>query len=154
MPKRKITGVSTPWVGISWAEVESDADIVRRVIVFLEDRRVLYEPLNAQLFFYVGQSANEIRNKLTEALDAGPDAEALAWHLREIRAALRKLNTDLDRLEHSEVADPTELRERQVLALGEMRGRANPLVAALALKYNVEVENELADALEAAVNAT
>ena len=39
------------------------------------------------------------------------------------------------------------MRDQQVLALGEMRGRVNPLLALLAEKYQIEVEEELAAAL-------
>lgn len=151
MPKRKITGLSTPWVGVSWVEVDSDADIVRRVFNFLEDRRVLYEPLNAQLFMYVGSSVKDIREMLTKELATPPEAEQLASFLKEIRAALRKLNTDLEAIEHSGLVNPGEIRERQVLALGEARGRVNPIFATLAAKYETDVEDELAAVLEATV---
>jgi hypothetical protein len=151
MPKRKITGLSTPWVGVSWVEVDSDADIVRRVFNFLEDRRVLYEPLNAQLFMYVGPSVKDIREMLTKELATPPEAEQLASSLKEIRAALRKLSTDLEAIEHSGLVDPGEIRERQVLALGEARGRVNPILATLAAKYKTDVEDELAAVLEATV---
>jgi hypothetical protein len=151
VPKRKITGLSTPWVGVSWVEVDSDTDIVRRVFNFLEDRRVLYEPLNAQLFMYVGPSVKDIREMLTKELATPPEAEQLAASLKEIRAALRKLNTDLEVIEHSGLVDPGEIRERQVRALGEARGRANPILATLAAKYETDVEDELAAVLEASV---
>jgi hypothetical protein len=151
VPKRKITGLSTPWVGVSWVEVDSDTDIVRRVFNFLEDRRVLYEPLNAQLFMYVGPSVKDIREMLTKELATPPEAEQLAASLKEIRAALRKLNTDLEVIEHSGLVDPGEIRERQVRALGEARVRANPILATLAAKYETDVEDELAAVLEASV---
>jgi hypothetical protein len=47
--------------------------------------------------------------------------------------------------------DPGEIRERQVRALGEARGRANPILATLAAKYETDVEDELAAVLEASV---
>ncbi|MGD0064613.1 MAG: DUF6650 family protein [Streptosporangiaceae bacterium] len=125
MARVRITGVSTPWLGVSWEYRESDADVVRRVFSFLEDRRVLYEPLNAQIFFYVGQSASEIRQMLTRELGAGSVGEQL-----------------------SESADALQIHDQQVLALGEMRGRVNSILALLAEKYRIEVEEELAAALQ------
>jgi hypothetical protein len=145
MPKRRLTGISTPWGGASWDYRETDADIARRLITFLEDRRVLYEPLNAQTFFYVGRSAGEIRETLTGALD-GVTAEPLAELIREVRALLRGFMSELDRIAQSGLYEPFE-RDQQVLALGEMRGRVNPLVAQIAAKYEIEVEEELAAAL-------
>lgn len=148
----RVTGVSTPWFGASWEYRESDADVVRRVFSFLEDRRVLYEPLNAQIFFYVGQSAAEIRKLLTRELGADrPVGEQLSKYLKDIRAALRKFMDDLDnaeQLERSGLADSSQVRDQQVLALGEMRGRVNPNLALLADKYRVEVEQDLAAVLQ------
>jgi hypothetical protein len=149
MAKVRITGISTPWLGVSWEYRESDADVVRRVFSFLEDRRVLYEPLNAQMFFYAGQSAAEIRQMLTRELGASTVGEQLSESLKAIRAALRRFMDDLDRLEQRErsgLADP-QIHDQQVLALGEMRGQVNPMLAFLAEKYRIEVEEELAAAL-------
>jgi len=59
---------------------------------------------------------------------------------------------DLEKLEQrqgSGLSDPLEVRDQQVLALGEMRGRVNPILASLAEKYRIEVEEELAAALQA-----
>jgi len=151
MARVRITGVSSPWLGASWEYLESDADVIRRVLSFLEDRRVLYEPLNAQLFFYVGQSAAQIREMLTRELGTGRVGEQLAGSLKDVRAALRRFMNDLDRieqLERSGVADPLQIRDQQVLALGEMRGHVSPVLALLADKYHIEVEQELAAALQ------
>ena len=40
----RLTGISTPIFGVSWTPAQSDVDAVRRTLVFLEDRRVLYAP--------------------------------------------------------------------------------------------------------------
>lgn len=147
----RITGISTPWLGASWEYRESDADVVRRVFSFLEDRRVLYEPLNAQIFFYVGQSASEIRQMLTQELGTSSLGKQLSESLQAIRAALRRFMDDLEKLDQSEpsgLMDPLQIHDQQVLALGEMRGRVNPLLALLAEKYRIEVEEELATALQ------
>lgn len=151
MPKVRVTGISAPWFGVSWEYRESDADVVRRVFSFLEDRRVLYEPLNAQLFFYVGQSASEIRQMLTQELGAGSVGEQLAESFKIIRSALRRFMSDLEKIEQHERSgqmDLVQIRDQQVLALGEMRGRVNPVLALLAEKYRIEVEEEMAAALQ------
>ena len=40
----RLTGISTPFGGASWQPAEMEIAAARRVIAFLEDRRVLYEP--------------------------------------------------------------------------------------------------------------
>jgi hypothetical protein len=81
--------------GVSWEDVESDADIVRRVVNFLEDRRVLYQPLDAEIFAAVGQSIRENRRE-GSALVQKPTS----WFgPSRRRSALRKLNIDLGMIE-------------------------------------------------------
>jgi hypothetical protein len=41
----RLTGISTPFGGASWKPAEMEIEGARRVIAFLEDRRVLYEPV-------------------------------------------------------------------------------------------------------------
>jgi Family of unknown function (DUF6650) len=153
LPKRvRITSIGTPWFSVGWEYRESDADVVRRVFSFLEDRRVLYEPLNAQIFSYVGQSAAQIRQMLDQELGTGLVSDQLSKSFKAILSALRKFMNDLEKLEQrqgSGLSDPLEVRDQQVLALGEMRGRVNPILASLAEKYRIEVEEELAAALQA-----
>jgi hypothetical protein len=40
----RLTGISTPLVGVSWQPTDLEVSAARRVIAFLEDRRVLYAP--------------------------------------------------------------------------------------------------------------
>ena len=40
----RLTGISTPFGGASWQPAEMEIATARRVVAFLEDRRVLYEP--------------------------------------------------------------------------------------------------------------
>jgi len=40
----KITGISTPFIGISWNPSKLEAEKARKIIVFLEDKRFFYSP--------------------------------------------------------------------------------------------------------------
>ncbi len=40
----RLTGISSPFFGVSWVPPEADVTIAQRVLVFLEDRRVLFAP--------------------------------------------------------------------------------------------------------------
>jgi uncharacterized protein DUF6650 len=40
----RLTGISTPLGGVSWQSSDLEVSAARRVIAFLEDRRVLYAP--------------------------------------------------------------------------------------------------------------
>jgi len=40
----RLTGISTPLGGVSWQSSDLEVSAARRVIAFLENRRVLYAP--------------------------------------------------------------------------------------------------------------
>lgn len=40
----RLTGLSCPWFGISWNPTEAEIIIATRIIRFLEDKRVLFNP--------------------------------------------------------------------------------------------------------------
>jgi hypothetical protein len=45
----RLTGFSTPIFGVSWNPPETDIAIAQRVIAFLEDRRVFYNPYHMEV---------------------------------------------------------------------------------------------------------
>ena len=83
----RITGFSTPIFGVSWNPPEDKREIVRRLVTFLEDRRVLYQPYEVEYGPWVTTSVLEIRQELTETLKKCPEDPALIEPLRAMRAA-------------------------------------------------------------------
>lgn len=83
--------ISTPFGGASWQPAEMEIAAARRVIAFLEDRRVLYEPSEMEVPSDCVHSVIEIRHRLSDELGKldGTDSE-LAASLRAMRAACRK----------------------------------------------------------------
>jgi hypothetical protein len=58
---RRITGISTPLGGIQWADPgPSERELVRRFMLFLEDRRVLYNPSMFEVRSQVDRSIHGI----------------------------------------------------------------------------------------------
>jgi len=141
---KSLTGISTPVFGISWNPPETEREIVRKLLVFLEDRRTLYNPYNIETTMFVDQSLIEIRKELTSTLQRIGDNPDISPHLRAMRAACRKyLN---------EVGDQTRprfsYRDFEVFAsLGELRTIFGIHIAQLAVKYGIDIEQELASIL-------
>lgn len=57
----RITGISIPVFGVSWNLPESDREIVRETLIFLEDRRALYNDFAHELDHEVSQSVPNLR---------------------------------------------------------------------------------------------
>jgi uncharacterized protein DUF6650 len=45
----RLTGFSIPVCGVSWQPKEPEIDAARRIVTFLEDRRVLYSPSEMEM---------------------------------------------------------------------------------------------------------
>jgi len=64
----RLTGISTPLGGASWEPAELEIGAARRLVAFLEDRRVLYDPGQLEVPSHCVQSVLEIRRCLSEEL--------------------------------------------------------------------------------------
>jgi hypothetical protein len=137
----RVTGLSCPIFGLSWNPPESERKIARRVITFLENRRVLFSPFEWEMPDHCAQSVIEIRHFLTEELQALDSDKELAQSLRGMRAACRKFLDD-----DPWHGAPRRTGSRHMLesALGELRGVFGIHVAKLAAEYGLDVEDELA----------
>jgi hypothetical protein len=146
---RRITGISSPFGGIEWSDPgPSEGELVRKFVLFLEDRRVLYNPTYLEVVGQVGHSIHEIRDQCTKTLQAlQPKAFAVA-PLRTIREAGRRFHDDqnedyrfFDRRWHGR-GSPGFFS-----ALGAFRATVGQQVALLAAHYDFDVEGDLASAL-------
>ncbi|MCP3879983.1 MAG: hypothetical protein GY701_16560 [Sulfitobacter sp.] len=149
---RRVTGFSTPIFGVSWEPGEAEVTAARRVITFLEDRRVLFEPTELEQPEHCVMSVIEIRRFLTELLGSLGDDEDLAPHLVAMRAACRRFVTVAQGLEDrgSELMKPWMNGTPAWTfnsALGELRGVVGVHVAQIATKFGLDVEDDLAQTL-------
>jgi len=144
----RLTGISTPFFGASWKPSETDRSIVRRVITFLEDRRVLYSPSELEMPAHCVESVLQIRGFLIAEIEKLDEKADLTASLRAMRAACRKfLNTvqaDEGRIIHFGADTGHYANWTFNSALGEMRGVFGIHIARLAAAYGVDVENDLA----------
>lgn len=135
---KSLTGFSTPIFGISWNPPESDREVVRRLLTFLEDRRVLYNPYDLETIRWVIKSVLIIRRKLSEVLEMLDENSDLIPHLRAMRAACRKFMNEVEKKNRK----PFYYGEI-FIALGEMRAVFGVHIAQLCVKYGVDIEGEL-----------
>jgi len=139
---KRISGLSTPVFGVSWNPPEDKRNIVRRLVAFLEDRRVLYNEYCMEYGPWVEQSVIEIRRELTDILSGCPEDLQLTGPLRAMRAACRKFLDDAGHPEMRKVV--IYPRDAGIwYSLGEMRGIFGLHLAQLCTAYGVDVEPEL-----------
>jgi len=145
----RLTGFSIPVFGVSWNPPEPEVAVARRVLAFLEDRRVLFNPYHLEVAEQCVQSVLEIRRFLTEEIGHLAGSSALGDHLRGIRAACRKFLDGMHPGSHRILRPhwPGPLESEFFTQLGELRASIGLRVAAIALMNGIDVEGELASTL-------
>ena len=140
----RLTGISCPLFGVSWNPPEPERAIARRVVTFLENRRVLYSPYDFEVPDHCVHSVIEIRHYLTDELQKLDADKEIAKQLRGMRAACRKFLDD-DPWHGS----PRRWASRPMMesTLGELRGVFGIYLAQLAAAYGIDVEDDLASIL-------
>ena len=148
----KLTGISTPFGGLSWQSSETERKIAKRVINFLEDRRILYNPGELELPQHCISSVVEIRHFLTEKIaELGEDSE-LVKNLKTMRLACRKFLDSAQPFERDHKLPLTHVDYNVLVfcsALGEMRGTFGMCLAQILLSYELDIEEDLATILPA-----
>jgi hypothetical protein len=81
----RVNGVSTPIFGVSWTPPTVDVDVARRVVAFIETRRVLFSSYTNEVPEECVQSVVAIRSFLSDVIGAGGIADELVEPLRLMR---------------------------------------------------------------------
>ncbi|HLH64524.1 MAG TPA: DUF6650 family protein [Solirubrobacteraceae bacterium] len=149
---RRVTGFSCPIFGVTWDPGVAKVTAARRVLVYLEDRRVLFEPFEAESPGHCVISILDMRQFLTTELGQLDDKEDdIAPHLRAMRASCRKFLRSTDVLDRGAggFPDPFYGSHEWVFnqALGELRGTFGVHIAMLSSKFGIDVEEDLATIL-------
>lgn len=152
---RRITGISSPLGGLQWADPgPSEEEVVRGFLLFLEDRRVLYNAMQLEVPHQVEESIHQIREECTHTLRRIA-ANAFAMRpLRIIREAGRRYHDDCnEEFRHLGVdwGGPRQHRHQAspgfFTALGAFRATVGYQVALLAAHYDIDVEGDLASVI-------
>ena len=149
----RLTGFSTPIFGISWKPSAADRTVARRVIAFLEDRRVFYNPYHMEMEYHCVESILETRKYLTQIIGDLPEKNELAMHLRAIRAACRQFIDTVGQPDHpgSNRRFHGEFASGFFEALGQLRATAGIHIGAIAVMYGLSIEGKLSEILPPAL---
>jgi hypothetical protein len=135
----RIPGLAIPLFGRSWDPPESERKIIQRLILFLEDRPALYDPLDLELFAWATDSILGIRNELTKTLPKLGTYSQAVPHLKAMRAAC------IDYLDHFQYPEaPDKLPWVNYFTwLGELRDIFGSQIAQLSVMYGVDLEGNI-----------
>lgn len=154
--RRRMTGFSLPIVGggAQWESVDTSRAAGRRVLAFLADRRVLFNPYWQEEAGHCAESVLEVRRMLTHEVSDLPSGDPLVGHLDAMRAACRRF---LDLMAEAAKSDGRGLwvpyRELDywevplVVALGELRSAVGIQIGLVAALLDLDVPDTLADTL-------
>lgn len=154
----RVNGVSTPIFGVSWTPAKADVTVARRVVAFVETRRVLFSTYTNEVPEECVQSVLQIRDHLSEMIGNGGVGAELLQPLRLMRRYCVRF---LERVGASEDRQDPDARGRHLFreprwamhdywfgeALGELRSGVGLQVAIIAASFGLDVEDDLARTL-------
>jgi hypothetical protein len=128
------------------APPEPEAHVARRVIAYMEDRRVLYQASALEIPRECVESVLDMRRFLTGEIGALNQSSELVGILKDIRAACRKfLDEANETRQHWLVMTPGHYASWVFYpALGALRNATGAGLDRIARKYGLTVEPDLA----------
>lgn len=164
---RRLRGLSALGFGASWDYPPSERETIRKLVLFLEDRRALFNPLPAEVEDHVIASVASIRERCTEALGEVGETAKAAVCIRIMRAACRRfLDEPYPSFADVEERRPDRgFREEEMsgrlrrgtrpagffTALGELRASIGQQIAILSASYGLDVEGNLVSIIPASI---
>ncbi len=149
----RVTGLSVPVFGVQWNPPEAECVAARRVLAFLEDRRVLYVPSEMELPEHCVESVLRMREFLTSEVGKLDASQELAQSVRAMRAACRKFLATVEANDRRAIRFGASKGHFASWvfngAVGELRGVFGVHVARLATSHGLDVEDDLASILSA-----
>ena len=143
----RLTGISCPVFGVSWNPVDTERSIARRIIIFLEPRRVLCSAYDYESVCPCITSVTDIKNYLTSELQNIDEQSELNAYVRSMRNACNKfLSKCPDKKEFRCYACQPGNIDNWIFtsAIGELRGVFGVMIGQIAKAYGLDVEDDLA----------
>lgn len=136
--KARLTGVSLD--GVSWDYTDGDKEAIRRLFLYLEDRRILTQNPSRILHSpnHMLQSVNDIRRYLTTQLEVSTLSEEVVYALRSMRAAARDFMEKAGPDGHLAV-EPID----QSRLIGILQARFGEQLSPFLEKVDIEVDEDL-----------
>lgn len=143
----RLTGISCPIFGVSWNPAETERAISRRIIIYLEARRVLYAEFGDEAVCQCIDSVIEIKKYLTYELPNIDENSELNSYVRAMRTATNKFLSRFPKERDQRCAMCSKGSIENwifISAVGELRGVFGVMIGQIAKAYGIDVEDDLA----------
>lgn len=140
---KNITGLSCPIFGIQWNAPIIEADEAKKIVIFLEDKRVLFNPVDMEDTSHCIQSVISISSELTKILQGLPSDSYLANQLRKMRKACQEFGDSIGSPQFIRFDHPVQVSMLE-RALFKLRKKCGTSVAEIAVAYGLDVDDGLA----------
>lgn len=143
----RLTGISCPVFGVSWNPPEDERGLARKIVIFLEPKRVLYTAFEYEYVCHCIDSVLEIRNYLTTELSKISENSELEKYVRAMRNSCNKF---LSRCPNDKDSRCVSCRDGNInnwifiSAIGELRGVFGVMLGQISKAYGIDVEDDLA----------
>ncbi|MFN0197956.1 MAG: hypothetical protein ACKVT0_14520 [Planctomycetaceae bacterium] len=143
---RRITGISTPILGVSWNPSPPERPIILRLFAQLGDRRVLFDSGCGVPRREMIDSATTMRENITEAVGAINDQSPGKRCLSDMRRACHQFQSFLEqRFKGDGYGGP---EEDFYMAIGELRGTVGKSLSELCQIYRISIDEDVAKIIE------
>ncbi|RFZ41384.1 hypothetical protein DAVIS_02653 [Mycobacterium marinum] len=148
----RVNGISCPVFGVQWDPGTADVEVARKVIAFVETRRVLFSSYADEVPQECVNSVLAIREFLTEIIGQARIGDQLSGPIRLMRRYCVRFLERVGAVERPEGAKRHLYRDVRWHmhdywfgeALGELRAGVGMQVAIIAASHGLDVEDDLA----------
>ncbi|EOB3604668.1 TPA: hypothetical protein I7680_21645 [Vibrio vulnificus] len=140
---KNITGLSCPLFGIQWNAPTDEVKLAEGIITFLEDKRVLFNPIDMEDANHCVMSVGEIRTEVTRTIQTAGANAPLAKSLRRIRSACHAFQNEIGSSQFSQLDIPVQksILERELFKLRDKVGLS---LAEVSAAHGLDVKDALA----------
>jgi hypothetical protein len=138
---RRLRGIYTPFVGVSWEPPIGEIELARKLVTYLEDRRALFYPFHVEVEWQVTDSILQIRHFLTGLVCEVKSNSLLHEAITAMRAACWKYLDEVHA--HGVLLSNREGYGRFAMALGELRAHFGLHLARICIAYKIDPEKHL-----------
>lgn len=141
----RLTGIGNAAFSLQWERKDDDAELVRRVLNLLQDRRLLWQDFSLEIQEHCVASADQIRKSLLEHMNNPEISPHLESRLRALQGYFRAFMTEVGDDDHIRRHMRPHATDPLSEALGRLRALVGVEIGALAAIYDLDVPGELAN---------